>query len=235
MRVCWRGQNSKGKYGAAQATWGGRAHRQWPPLTDPVNAPWSLTMTQILFSTRVRGQPSLLRSLTALALCGLIGGAHAAKPSEPRKPGEPGKPGAPLFSHFVVPATPASFTTPVTPLGDGSFALLGGGPDVDAAFKWMIERAGVQPGTGGRFVIIRATGTDAYNPYIWCSNALACTSGELNPDWIGGAAMGLSSVETLIIPSRAAADDVTVNAIVNSASAAFIAGGDQSNYINFPD
>src|ERR1051326_8459304 len=39
--------------------------------------------------------------------------------------------------------------------------LMGGGTDVDAAFQWMCERAG-----GGDFVVIRTTGTDAYNPYI---------------------------------------------------------------------
>lgn len=39
---------------------------------------------------------------------------------------------------------------------------MGGGTDVDAAFKWMIERSG-----GGNFVVIRTAGTDAYNPYIY--------------------------------------------------------------------
>ena len=37
--------------------------------------------------------------------------------------------------------------------------LMGGGTDVDAAFQWMCQRAG-----GGDFVVIRTTGTDAYNP-----------------------------------------------------------------------
>ena len=37
--------------------------------------------------------------------------------------------------------------------------IMGGGTDVDAAFQWMCERAG-----GGDFVVIRTTGTDAYNP-----------------------------------------------------------------------
>ena len=29
------------------------------------------------------------------------------------------------------------------------FVLMGGGPDVDEAFRWMISRAGIRPGTGG--------------------------------------------------------------------------------------
>src|SRR5215213_2608273 len=40
--------------------------------------------------------------------------------------------------------------------------LMGGGTDVDAAFQWMIGKSG-----GGDFLVIRATGTDAYNPYIF--------------------------------------------------------------------
>ncbi len=39
--------------------------------------------------------------------------------------------------------------------------LMGGGTDVDAAFQWMCQRSG-----NGDFLVIRATGTDAYNPYI---------------------------------------------------------------------
>ena len=41
------------------------------------------------------------------------------------------------------------------------FALMGGGKDLDQAFKWMCERSG-----GGDFLVLRATGDDAYNPYI---------------------------------------------------------------------
>src|SRR5690606_29240729 len=40
----------------------------------------------------------------------------------------------------------------------GGVVLMGGGTDVDAAFQWMIARSG-----GGDAVIIRASGTDAYN------------------------------------------------------------------------
>ena len=87
--------------------------------------------------------------------------------------------------------------------------LMGGGTDVDAAFQWMIGKSG-----GGDFVVIRATGTDAYNPYIY-------GLGTVN------------SVETLIIKSRAAAADPFVIAKIRNAEALWIAGGDQSDYINF--
>lgn len=124
---------------------------------------------------------------------------------------------------------------PVTavPEATPSFVLMGGGPDVDEAFRWMISRAGVKPGTGGRVVIIRATGTEAYNPYIYYSNAAQSTSAAVDDQWVGGAAMGVTSVETLVIPSATAANHPDVNAIVGQANAVFIAGGDQSDYIRY--
>jgi len=97
-------------------------------------------------------------------------------------------------------------TAPVT----RGTVLMGGGTDVDAAFQWMCGLAG-----NGDFLVIRATGTDAYNPYIQA----------LCPD--------ANSVATLIIPSAAAAADPAVAAIMQQAEAIWIAGGDQSDYINF--
>jgi cyanophycinase len=91
----------------------------------------------------------------------------------------------------------------------GGFALLGGGEDLDQAFKWMCERSG-----GGDFLILRATGDDDYNPYI---NKLC----------------HINSVATLILPDRASAEDPFAAATIRNAEAVFIAGGDQANYINF--
>ena len=88
--------------------------------------------------------------------------------------------------------------------------LMGGSTDVDAAFQWMCGLGG-----NGDFLIIRATGTDAYNPYIL----------DLCPS--------ANSVATLIIPSLAAANAPEVAAIIAKAEMVWIAGGDQSNYINF--
>lgn len=85
--------------------------------------------------------------------------------------------------------------------------MMGGGKDVDAAFKWMINRSG-----GGDVVIIRASGSAAYNPYIF-------ELGQVN------------SVETLKIDSRDLANNDTVVNIIRNAEMLFIAGGDQSNYM----
>jgi cyanophycinase len=99
----------------------------------------------------------------------------------------------------------ANVSTPT----QGGIAMIGGGKDVDAAFKWMIGRSG-----GGDVVIIRASGTAAYNPYI---NQL----GKVN------------SVETLMIDSRELANNDTVAQTIRNAELLFIAGGDQSNYMKY--
>jgi cyanophycinase len=135
----------------------------------------------------------------------------------------------------TVSARPVSCASVCSP----SIALVGGGYDVGEAFRWMIAQAGVKPasgtkpGTGGRFVIIRATGTDAYNPYLYSTLGQIDPTSPKNYEMVGGKDLGLTSVETLIIPSRAAAQDEFVLRTLNNASAIFIAGGDQSDYYNY--
>ena len=111
--------------------------------------------------------------------------------------------GKPSYQYFVV----GNQNDVVTTTTAGT-VLMGGGSDVDAAFQWMIGKAG-----GGDFVVIRTTGTDAYNPYIYGLGTV-------------------DSVETLIIPSRTAAADPFVVAKIRNAEAVWIAGGDQSTYIS---
>ncbi len=86
-------------------------------------------------------------------------------------------------------------------------AMMGGGSDLDEAFRWLCNK-----GNGGDFLILRARGDDDYNPYV---NGL-CKA---------------NSVATLILPDRAAAEDPAVAEIIRKAEVVFIAGGDQSNYI----
>src|SRR5579862_6831186 len=109
------------------------------------------------------------------------------------------------YSYYRV-GNPNDVTTTTTP----GTMLEGGGTDVDAAFQWMCQRSG-----NGDFLVIRATGTDAYNPYIQ----------QLCPNE--------NSVATLIIPTSDAANDADVANIISHAEALFIAGGDQADYINF--
>lgn len=98
---------------------------------------------------------------------------------------------------------------PQSPNLSSGLVLMGGGTDVDAAFQWMCQRAG-----GGDFVVIRTTGTDAYNPYIQ----------QLCPQ--------MDSVETIIITTVAGANSAYVSSHIQNAEALWIAGGDQSTYMN---
>ena len=86
-------------------------------------------------------------------------------------------------------------------------AMMGGGSDLDEAFRWLCKK-----GNGGDFLILRATGDDDYNSYV---NGL-CRA---------------NSVATLILPGRAAAEDPAVAEIIRKAEVVFISGGDQANYI----
>jgi len=109
------------------------------------------------------------------------------------------------FQAFIV-GNPAD-AQPAQTLSPG-LVLMGGGTDVDAAFQWMCQRAG-----GGDFVVIRTSGTDAYNPYIQ----------ELCPQ--------MDSVETIIITSVTGANSAYVSSHIQNAEALWIAGGDQSTYV----
>lgn len=86
-------------------------------------------------------------------------------------------------------------------------AMMGGGPDLDEAFRWLCNK-----GNGGDFLVLRARGDDDYNAYV---NGL-CKA---------------NSVVTLIIPDRAAAEEPAVAKLIREAAVVFIAGGDQANYI----
>ena len=160
-------------------------------------------------------------ALLAIILTATMGFAHAEKV------------GQPLYAYTFV-GDPA-FTPEISQARSRpSYVLMGGGPDVDKAYRWMMKQAGIEAGTGGRLLVIRATGDGAYNPYMYYSNAASSTdSADIVDGWVGGAALGLSSVETLVIPSIAAANDPKVNAIVARANVIWIASGDQSDYVKF--
>ena len=146
----------------------------------------------------------------------------------------------PDYSYFVTGTRyfEAGNPTPVRPLPQPRpkvvqpLVIMGGGPDVDEAYRWMMESGGVTRQTGGRFVVIRTAGSDAYNPYFYYSDERDSTSTPAVDGYVGGAYLGLTSAETVIITSRNAANDPFVNEVVRSANALWIAGGDQTTYID---
>jgi cyanophycinase len=88
-------------------------------------------------------------------------------------------------------------------------AMMGGGKDLDEAFRWLCKKA-----NGGDFLVLRARGDDDYNSYV---NGMC----------------KLNSVATLIIPDTGAAQDPAVADIIRHAEAVFIAGGNQARYVEF--
>ncbi len=100
-------------------------------------------------------------------------------------------------------------STDLSPATSGGFVLMGGGTDVDAAMQWMIGKSG-----GGDVVVLRSTGTNAYNSYLY-------GLGTVN------------SVQTLLIDTVAEGNDACVSQTIRNAEMVFIAGGDQQNYIDY--
>lgn len=99
----------------------------------------------------------------------------------------------------------ADVTTTTRPL----IVAQGGGTDVDENFVRMGADAG-----GGDFVVIRFGGTDAYNPYIY-------------------ALCGCDSVETIIFKNKNGAYEQGALNSIRNAEALWIAGGDQSEYLQY--
>lgn len=97
----------------------------------------------------------------------------------------------------------------VTTTPKAGLLLMGGSTDVDAAIQWFLQRA-----NGGDVVVIRATGADGYNTYMY----------NMVP---------VNSVRTIIIDSREKAALPDVAQKIRNAEALFIAGGDQWDYVNY--
>lgn len=95
----------------------------------------------------------------------------------------------------------------VQPSGPG-LIVMGGSTDVDAAFTWQLQYMG-----GGDLVVLRTSGADGYNDYLFAD--------------IGG----VDSVETLMVTSQALANDPYVAWTIAHAEAVFMAGGDQATYL----
>lgn len=115
------------------------------------------------------------------------------------------------------PAKPAGLTTYFTgnaadvcpEMVEGGLLLMGGGPDVDAAFSRRVKPR-LQ---GGDVVVLRTSGSDGYNDYLH-------------------RLLQADSVETLLVDRREYANDPYVVQAVERAEFVWLAGGDQSDYLN---
>ncbi len=89
--------------------------------------------------------------------------------------------------------------------------LAGGQSDNNDAMTWFLERA-----DGGDIVVIRASGSDGYNNYLY-----------------SGLGVPVNSVTSIVISSEAQANNQDVYDTMLNAEALFIAGGNQWNYVNY--
>lgn len=89
---------------------------------------------------------------------------------------------------------------------DFGICLMGGAGESDDGMRWFLDKA-----NGGDVVVIRASGSDGYNDYMY--SELGVT---------------LNSVRTFVFHSGAAANDPYVIEKLNGAEAIWLAGGDRS-------
>ncbi len=99
------------------------------------------------------------------------------------------------------------------PVNGPALILMGGGTDVDASFS----QRGFPVANGGDVVIIRTSGSNGYNDYLF--NLVA---GATKPD----------SVETMLLDTVDKANSDYADWVLRNAEMIFIAGGDQSAYLN---
>src|SRR5688572_8360546 len=139
-----------------------------------------------------------LVSLRGIALTAAALALHSACTTAPAARSGPG------FKYYVI-GNPADVVRPTR----GLWVAQGGGDDVDQNYFRMGAYGG-----GGDFVVLRASGADDYNDYIF--GLCAC-----------------DSVETLVFELGVAMSDPFVIEKIRNAEAVFIAGGDQSNYVRY--
>ena len=101
--------------------------------------------------------------------------------------------------------------TDTTVIADYGICLMGGSTEDDRAMIWFLEKA-----NGGDILIIRASGSDGYNDYFYEDLEV-----EVN------------SVETIVFNNATASSDTYVLQKIANAEAIWMAGGNQSDYVNY--
>ena len=102
-------------------------------------------------------------------------------------------------------------TTNVNANAAGGICLMGGATENDEAMRWFLQRAG-----GGDVLVLRTSGSDGYNDYLYSDLGL-----------------NLNSVETIVFNNPSAAFDTYVHQQIMEAEAIWFAGGNQWNYVSY--
>lgn len=107
--------------------------------------------------------------------------------------------------------TGSSIDMVVVPTPPGGICMMGGASENDEAMKWFLQRA-----YGGDVLVIRASGSDGYNDYMY-----------------SGLGVNVNSVETIVFNNASAAYDPYVQDKISKAEAIWMAGGDQWDYVSY--
>ena len=102
-----------------------------------------------------------------------------------------------------------AFDIVTSPLG-GS-CLMGGASESDDAMQWFLERA-----NGGDILVLRASGSDGYNNYMYSDLGVT-----------------VNSVETIVFNTSDASSVNYIHQKISQAEAIWFAGGDQWNYVSY--
>lgn len=93
----------------------------------------------------------------------------------------------------------------------GGICLMGGATEDDNAMIWFLEQA-----AGGDVLVLRASGSDGYNDYLYSSLGVP-----------------VNSVETIVCYNPQASDASYLHQKIQQAEAIWFAGGDQWDYISY--
>ncbi len=93
----------------------------------------------------------------------------------------------------------------------GGICLMGGATEDDNAMKWFLEQA-----NGGDILILRTSGSDGYNQYLYSQLGVS-----------------VNSVESIVFNNPNASNQNYIHSKILQAEAIWFAGGNQWNYISY--
>ncbi len=102
-------------------------------------------------------------------------------------------------------------TLDIAPVPSGGVCLMGGASEDDNAMTWFLQQA-----NGGDILVLRASGNDGYNNYMY-----------------SGLGVSINSVETIVFNNSSASNEAYIHQKIQQAEAIWFAGGDQWDYISY--
>ncbi len=102
-------------------------------------------------------------------------------------------------------------TSDIATTTEGVTVLMGGATENDNAMIWFLQHSG-----GGDVVVLRATGSNGYNAYLYSTLGVS-----------------VNSVETIVFNNATASFDPYVINQIRNAEALWIAGGNQWDYVSY--